>query len=77
MKNKQLISSGQTSVSDNFDVTLNRYGSYQAGNLIEVNLTKLAAQNIRNSLINDLIEAKRNCKNSSLEEQDPICQAIK
>jgi len=51
-----MISQGETSVNDNYDVSDNRYGTLKAEDYIKDNLTKLAAQNIRNSLVNDLIE---------------------
>lgn len=53
------VSHGTTSVNDNYDVTSNRYGTYTAENYVLSNLTKIAAQNLRNSLVNDLIEAKK------------------
>lgn len=55
----EVISTGQTIVNDNYDVTFNRFGTYSAEEYVQLNLTKLAAQNIRNSLINDLTEIKR------------------
>jgi hypothetical protein len=57
-----LISSGSTSVNDNYNITSNRYGTYTAEEYIKSNLTKLAAQNIRNSLVNDFIEAQKKCQ---------------
>jgi hypothetical protein len=57
----ETISTGTTSVSDNYDVTANRYGTYVADEYIQSNITIIAAQNIRNSLVNDLIETKKKC----------------
>lgn len=57
----ETISTGTTSVSDNYDVTTNRYGTYVADEYIQSNITIIAAQNIRNSLVNDLIETKKKC----------------
>jgi hypothetical protein len=57
----EVISTGTTSVSDNYDVTANRYGTYVADEYIQSNITIIAAQNIRNSLVNDLIETKKKC----------------
>ena len=68
LKNAASISEGKTSVSDNFDVTTNRYGTVEAENYVESNLTKIVAQNIRNSIVNDLIEAKKKCNDKNLEE---------
>lgn len=56
------IAAGSTSINDDYDVNDSRYGTYTAENYIKSNLTKTAAQNIRNSLVNDLIEIKRSQK---------------
>jgi len=62
LDNATTISSGTTSVNDNYDVTTNRYGTYNAEQYILTNLTKIAAQNIRNSLVNDFIETRKKCE---------------
>jgi hypothetical protein len=62
LDNAITISSGTTSVNDNYDVTTNRYGTYTAEQYILTNLTKVAAQNIRNSLVNDFIETRKKCE---------------
>jgi hypothetical protein len=62
LDNAITISSGTTSVNDNYDVTTNRYGTYNAEQYILTNLTKIAAQNIRNSLVNDFIETRKKCE---------------
>lgn len=54
----ELIATGSTSANDNYDVGDNRFGTYVADEYIKTNLTKIVAQNIRNSLVKDLIEAK-------------------
>lgn len=61
VENGMLISKGTTSVFDNYDVSTNRYGTYVADETVQLNLTKIAAQNIRNVLVSDLIEAKKKC----------------
>lgn len=58
----ELISSGRASANDNYDVTANRYGTYVADQYIQSNITKIVAQNIRNSLVNDLIEVRKKCR---------------
>lgn len=60
LESAKTIASGSTSVYDNYDVSSNRFGTYTAQNYVLSNLTTVAAQNIRNSLVNDLIEIKRN-----------------
>ena len=59
------ISSGSTSVNDNYDVTANRYGTYVAEEYIQGNLTIIAAQNLRNSLVNDFIEMHKERENKT------------
>mgnify|MGYP001560470763 CR=1 FL=1 len=54
-----VIASGRTSVNDNYDVRTNRYGTYVTEEYVKSNLTKIAAQNIRNSIVNDLIETRK------------------
>jgi hypothetical protein len=54
-----IISSGNTIVNDDYDVSDSRYGTFAAENYIKSNMTKTIAQNIRNSLVNDLIEMKK------------------
>jgi len=56
LESGETISTGTTSVNDNYDVTEKRYGTYVAEEYIQDNLTKIAAQNLRNSLVNDFIE---------------------
>ncbi len=71
--NAAVISSGSTSVNDNYDVSSNRYGTYSAENYVRNNLTKIAAQNIRNSLVNDLIEAKKKCEEEVKKDKNFVC----
>jgi hypothetical protein len=74
LKNAETISSGHTSVSDNYNVTDNRYGSVTAENYLRSNLTKIASQNIRNSLVNDFIELKQRCEEAkSNNDEDFSC----
>jgi len=73
-ENMQKITTGAVEMSDNYDISPNRFGTYTSQNYVENNLTKLIAQNIRNSLVNDLIELQKRCnilKNS--KEEDPVC----
>ncbi|MBU6339223.1 MAG: hypothetical protein KGQ36_04530 [Rickettsiales bacterium] len=64
----ETISTGQTIVNDNYDVTSNRFGTYSADEYVQLNITKVAAQNIRNSLINDLVELKKKKEKQALKE---------
>ncbi len=56
----ELISTGNATVKDDFNVDNKRFANYVAQEEIELNLTQLIAQNIRNSLINDLIMESKN-----------------
>lgn len=62
IENSELISLGTTSASDNYDVELNRYGTYTAENYAERNLVGTIAKNIRNLLVNDIIEMRKRIK---------------
>lgn len=61
LNSAQTISSGSTTVNDNYNVTENRYATSVNENFVSKNLTKLAAQSLRNSLVNDFIEIKKEC----------------
>lgn len=58
----QIISKGDTEVFDSYDLTSNRYATYTAEEFVKENLTKIIAQNIRNSIVNDISEEKRGCE---------------
>jgi hypothetical protein len=75
LDNAITISSGTTSVNENYDVTTNRYATYSAEQYILTNLTKIAAQNIRNSLVNDFIETRKKCEGTtkSAEDEKFVC----
>ncbi len=50
----EIIAKGNTAAKDDFDVEDKRFANYIAEEEIKLNLTRLIAQNIRDSLINDL-----------------------
>lgn len=84
LKNAVVISTGSTSISDNYNVTTNRYATHQAENYVRNNLTTIAAQNIRNSIVNDFVEARRECVEVKSKPKDEIennlklkCEALK
>lgn len=81
LKNGVVISVGDTTVSDNYDMTSNRYGTHKAGSYVEINLTKIAAQNIRNSIVNDFVELRRKCLEGKMEKDEVgvnllLCEAL-
>ncbi len=63
LKNLAVISSGTTEANDNYDISSNRYGTLVADQYIKNNLTKIIAQNIRNSIVNDFVEIRHDCQN--------------
>lgn len=72
-KTGKIVAIGSTVVNDNYDVQLNRYGTYVAEDYARSNLVKLAALNIRNLLVNDLIELK---KNTPHDENEPLTNGV-
>lgn len=67
LETAKTIASGTTMVNDNYDITPNRYGTFVVDEYVKTNLTRIAAQNIRNSLINDFIELD---KKEEIEEKN-------
>ncbi|MBU6140586.1 MAG: hypothetical protein KGP29_03390 [Proteobacteria bacterium] len=70
LENNAIISRGITSVNDSYDVSTNRYGTYVSEETVENNLTKIAAQNIRNAIVNDFIEVKKKCSGEMKVEDE-------
>ena len=62
LENGKIVAEGTTNVGDNYDVQDNRFGTYTADEYTLLNVTKIAAQNIRNLLVNDIIEMKKDNK---------------
>ena len=54
-----VIANGNVSASDDFDVGIKRFANYIAEEAITSNLTNIIARNIRNSLIDDIINNYR------------------
>jgi len=52
----EVIASGHASAKDDFDIESRRFANYITEEEIELNLTQLIAQNIRDLLINDLFK---------------------
>jgi len=55
ISDNKIISTGTATAKDDFNVESKRFANYITEEEMELNLTKLIAENIRNSLINDLI----------------------
>ncbi len=63
LETAKTIAHGSTLVNDNYDITPNRYGTFVVDEYVRSNLTRVAAQNIRNSLINDFTQLDKEEKN--------------
>ncbi|MBM5783068.1 MAG: hypothetical protein FJ368_06600 [Pelagibacterales bacterium] len=61
------ISEGITTLNDSYTVSTNRFGTYSAEEYLQSNMNKVVAQNIRDSLVNDIIEMRRK-KADSIKE---------
>ncbi len=57
LQSGEIIATGYTSAVDDFDVGLNRFANYSTEESISSNLTLVIAQNIRNLLINDIVNS--------------------
>lgn len=65
LNNNQIISTGTTNVSNDFNVESKKFANYTAEDSIATNLTVIIAKNIRDLLINDIIN---NHKTKSIDE---------
>ena len=73
IQNMTEISEGKVEIADNYDVSLNRYGTYVAEEYVKNNLTKLLAQNLRDIILNDLVELRKKCQNMPKIDSDSEC----
>lgn len=78
IKTAQTISEGSTEAFDSYDVSSNRFATYTADEFVKENLTKIIAQNIRNSIVNDLVEEIRECEeNKNKKDYKCLVEIIK
>jgi hypothetical protein len=73
LETAQVISTGKAMSNDSYDVTTNRYATSIAEESVTANLTKVAAQEIRNSLVNDFIEMRKKCDGKVKVKEDFVC----
>lgn len=73
IQNMTEISEGKVEIADNYDVSLNRYGTYVAEEYVKNNLTKLLAQNLRDIILNDLVELRKRCRSLTKVDSDSEC----
>jgi hypothetical protein len=55
LEKNQTISSGSTIASDNYDVSINRFGTFVAEEYVRNNILKMISNNLRNALVNDFV----------------------
>ena len=61
LENNQILSSGETTASDNYDVSSNRFGTTVVEDYVKNNILKIISTNLRNALVNDFVQfAKKN-----------------
>lgn len=60
IEDDDIVARGSTSAKDDFNVENKRFANYITEEEIELNLTRLIAQNLRDSLINDLFNKNKN-----------------
>jgi len=61
LQNNQVLSSGEATASDNYDISSNRFGTTVAEDYLKNNILKIISTNLRNSLVNDFVQfAKKN-----------------
>ena len=56
IETNQILSSGETTASDNYDVSTNRFGTTVAEEYVKNNILKIISTNLRNSLVNDFVQ---------------------
>ena len=59
LSNDKIIATGMASANDDFNVESKKFANYVAENSIAVNLTLIIAKNIRNLLINDIVNSRK------------------
>jgi hypothetical protein len=61
LANNQVLSSGETTASDNYDVSSNRFGTTVVEDYVKNNVLQIISTNLRNALVNDFVQfAKKN-----------------
>ena len=67
----KLLSTGGVSVNDGYDISTNRYGTLVSEDYAINNLVKSAAKNIRNLIVNDITEIKKQEAKNKAEQNKP------
>lgn len=58
----KIIKSGSTIASDNYDIQQNRFATVTAEEYVKINLVKIISQNLRNLIVNDIIDSQERSK---------------
>ena len=56
LANNQVLSLGETTASDNYDVSINRFGTTVVEDYVKNNVLKIISTNLRNALVNDFVQ---------------------
>lgn len=63
LQNNQVLSSGEATASDNYDVSSNRFGTTVAEDYLKNNILKIISINLRNLLVNDFVQFAKKDQN--------------
>ena len=55
LETNQIVGSGSTTASDNYDISINRFGTVVAEEYVRNNILKIISTNLRNALVGDFI----------------------
>lgn len=76
MESGAVISSSFVSVIDSYNIYQNRYGTKLAEDYAKSNLTSIAATQIRNRLVNDLILLRKKCFSAITKDNKDVCAGV-
>ncbi len=55
LETNQIVGSGSTTASDNYDISINRFGTVVAEEYVRNNILKIISTNLRNALVGDFV----------------------
>jgi hypothetical protein len=55
LETNQIVGSGSTTASDNYDISINRFGTVVTEEYVRNNILKIISNNLRNALVGDFI----------------------
>lgn len=63
LETNQIVGSGSTTASDNYDISVNRFGTVVAEEYVRNNILKIISTNLRNALVGDFITLSKQSTN--------------